>query len=78
MTARQDANHEVRFAGVNTQCPLDMAARASCAPHSVSVHRMVELLLKHVDEGAGFAHNPRERPDGAPTRRVAGGAFHEV
>ncbi len=58
MTAWQDTNLEVEFAGVRMRSPLGVAAQAPFAPPSISVDRMVELLLKHVDEGAGYVHTP--------------------
>ena len=75
MTTWQQADLHVEFAGVKMRSPLGVAAQAPFAPPSVSVDRMVELLLKHVQEGAGFVHTPyvnaelAHPPDKLPTGR---------
>jgi len=84
MTAWQDANHEVEFAGVRMCGPLGVAAQAPLAPPLVSVDRTVELLLRQVAEGSGSVYaphviaelaHPPDRPH--PLHRLLTGHFME-
>lgn len=56
--AEHDVDLAVKFAGVTMRSPIGVAAQAPFAPPSISSERMTELILKHVDEGAGFVHTP--------------------
>ncbi len=58
MASREDVDLSVEFAGVRMRSPVGVAAQAPFAPPSIAVDKMTELLLKHVEEGAGYVHTP--------------------
>jgi len=76
MTSWEDVNLEVEFAGVKMRSPLGVAAQAPFAPPSIAVDRMAELILKHVDEGAGYVHTPYINAEMAhPPNKLPTGRF---
>ncbi|KUO71323.1 MAG: hypothetical protein APF81_19190 [Desulfosporosinus sp. BRH_c37] len=58
MKKLDDIDLSVEFAGVKMRSPLGVAAQAPFAPASISGDRLAEILLKHVDAGAGYIHTP--------------------
>ncbi len=76
MASRQEVDLHVQFAGFDVRSPLGVAAQAPFAPPSISVDYMVDLLLKHVDEGAGFVHTPYVNAELAhPPNKLPTGRF---
>lgn len=53
-----DIDLSVEFAGVKMRAPIGVAAQAPFAPASISGQKLAEMLLKHVEAGAGYVHTP--------------------
>lgn len=67
---------EVEFAGVRCRSPVGVAAQAPFAPPSIVPQAMVDLLMRHVEAGAGFVHTPYTNPERKhPSNRLPTGRF---
>ncbi|WP_206809143.1 hypothetical protein [Paradesulfitobacterium ferrireducens] len=71
-----DMDLSVEFAGVKMRAPIGVAAQAPFAPASISGKKLAELLLKHVEAGAGYVHTPYTNVElDHPKNRLPTGRF---
>lgn len=71
-----DVDLSVNFAGVKMRSPVGVAAQAPFSPLSISPVHLTEMLLKHVEAGAGFVHTPYIHcEDQHPKNRLPTGRF---
>ncbi|GAB6171140.1 hypothetical protein JCM15765_06180 [Paradesulfitobacterium aromaticivorans] len=71
-----DIDLSVEFAGVKMRAPIGVAAQAPFAPASISGQKLAEMLLKHVEAGAGYVHTPYTNVElDHPKNRLPTGRF---
>ncbi len=76
MTKKQDIDLSVNFAGVKMRSPVGVASQAPFSPLAMSPVYLTEMLLKHVEAGAGFVHTPYIHPQYEhPKNRLPTGRF---
>lgn len=56
--SKPDVDLSVNFAGVKMRSPIGVASQAPFSPLSLSPEHMCDMLLKHVEAGAGYVHTP--------------------
>lgn len=70
---------EVEFAGVKMRAPFGVAPQAPFSPPSIAAEPMADLLLKHVESGAGFVHTPYTNTEPShPKTKLPTGRFMRV
>lgn len=71
-----DIDLSLEFAGVKMRSPFGVASQAPFSPLAMSPEYMTEMLLKHVECGAGFVHTPYVHCENQhPKNRLPTGRF---